>query len=136
MAQWSAPTLIRYSLLQLPGIALVGVVLVLIQDWVAWPPWLFWSIFGSWIMKDAAMYPLVWRAYDPEPAETVEGLIGAVGVARERLQPSGYIVVHGVLWRAEVTGGSTVIEPGDPVRVVKRYRLTLLVVPEYETCST
>ena len=129
MAQWSAPTLVRYSLLQLPGLVLIGVVLVFIKDWMAWPPWLLWGILAVWIIKDAAMFPLVWRAYDPELAATTEALIGAVGVARERLQPTGYIMVHGVLWRAEVTGGTATIEPGNPVRVVKRYRLTLLVVP-------
>jgi membrane-bound ClpP family serine protease len=136
MAQWSAPTLIRYSLLQLPDLVLVGVVGVLIKDWLAWPPWLFWSLMAAWIAKDVAMFPLVWRAYDPEHTATSEALIGAVGVARERLQPTGYIVVHGVWWRAEVTGGEATIEPGNPVRVVKRYGLTLLVVPEPEPLRT
>ena len=129
MPDWSAQTLVRYSLLQLPALAVVVLVLVLIRHWVALPPWLFWSIIVVWIAKDAALFPLVWRSYDPRPSGPTEAMIGAVGMTRERLEPTGYIVVRGVLWRAQVAGGGPPIEPNKPVRVERRRGLTLIVVP-------
>ncbi len=45
-----------------------------------------------------------------------EGLLGAVGVARSELAPSGTVFVAGELWNAETADG--VIPAGKPVRVV------------------
>jgi membrane-bound ClpP family serine protease len=135
MPAWSAQTLVRYSLLQLPALAVVVLVLILIQHWVALPRWLFWGIIVLWIAKDAAKFPLVWRSYDPRPSGPTEAMIGAVGMTRERLEPTGYIVVRGVLWRAQVAGGGPPIEPNQPVRVETRRGLTLLVVPVEDASS-
>jgi membrane-bound serine protease (ClpP class) len=50
-----------------------------------------------------------------EPARLgVEGMIGAVGTARERLAPSGTVVVHGEYWTADA---DETIESGAPVEV-------------------
>jgi membrane-bound ClpP family serine protease len=129
MPTWSGRTLVRYSLLQLPALAVVVLVLILIQHWVALSPWLFWGLIVAWIAKDVALFPLVWRSYDPRPSGPSEAMIGAVGMTRERLEPTGYIVVRGVLWRAQVAGGGPPIEPDQPVRVTTRRGLTLIVVP-------
>jgi membrane-bound ClpP family serine protease len=129
-AGWSARTLLHYSLLQLPALALVVIVLVFIQRWVPIPAWLFWGIIVVWIAKDAVLFPFVWRAYEASPSPVAPGLIGAVGVARERLAPRGYIRVSGSMWRAEVAGGGPPIESGQTVRVEDRHGLTLLVVPD------
>lgn len=126
---WSARTLLRYSLLQLPALVLVVVVLVFIQRWMPLPAWLLWSIIAVWILKDAVLFPVVWRAYEPEQSTLPPGLLGAVGITRERLAPSGYIRVHGVLWRAEVADTDATLEPGTPVRITARHGLTLRVVP-------
>lgn len=135
MPAWSGRTLVRYSLLQLPGLAVVVLVLILIQPWMALSPWLFWGIIVAWIAKDAALFPLVWRSYDPRPSGPSEAMIGAVGMTRERLEPTGYIVVRGVLWRAQVAGGGSPIEPNQPVRVKTRRGLTLIVVPAEDACG-
>jgi membrane protein implicated in regulation of membrane protease activity len=135
MPEWSARTLMRYSLLQLPGLAVVVLVLILIQHWVTLPPWLFWGIIVVWITIDAALFPLLWRSYDPRPSGPTEAMIGAVGMTRERLEPTGYIVVRGVLWRAQVAGGGPPIESNQPVRVETRRGLTLIVVPAGDTSS-
>jgi membrane-bound ClpP family serine protease len=103
--------------------------LILIQHWVALSPRLFWGLIVAWIAKDVALFPLVWRSYDPRPSGPSEAMIGAVGMTRERLEPTGYIVVRGVLWRAQVAGGGPPIEPDQPVRVKTRRGLTLIVVP-------
>jgi membrane-bound serine protease (ClpP class) len=44
----------------------------------------------------------------------VEGMIGAVGMARDRLAPKGTVLVHGEYWTAETDG---TIDPGTPVEV-------------------
>jgi membrane-bound serine protease (ClpP class) len=44
----------------------------------------------------------------------VEGMIGAVGTARDRLAPQGTVVVHGEYWTAET---DEAIDPGTPVEV-------------------
>lgn len=61
---WARRTLVRYFLLQFPGIVLVGAVLLLVRrflglslEWVA-------VLWGLWVAKDLLLYPLVWRAYE------------------------------------------------------------------------
>ena len=53
------------------------------------------------------------------------GLVGTLGVARERLAPEGHVLVHGELWRAVAEGGP--LEPGAQVRVLAIDGLTLRV---------
>ena len=45
----------------------------------------------------------------------VEGMIGIVGTARDRLAPAGTVMVHGEYWTAET---DETIEPGTPVEVL------------------
>lgn len=75
------------------------------------------------------MFPFVWHAYDrPQPGD-VKSLIGTEGIAEERLDPSGYIRVHGELWQAEVMGKRIPIEKGETVLIERAYGFTLLVQP-------
>ena len=62
---WSGLVLARYWALQLPATVLVIVVLLAIEDRLAWPQWLVWTVIAVWVAKDAILYPFVWRAYDP-----------------------------------------------------------------------
>jgi membrane-bound ClpP family serine protease len=132
---WSGRTLMIYSLMQLPELGLVVVGLITLQYWVTLPSWLFWGIIAVCIAKDVVLFPFVWRSYDSTQA-AADALIGAVGVTRERLAPTGYIRVRGVLWRAEVAGGGPPIEPGKTVKVEERHGLTLIVVAEEKASST
>ncbi len=78
-----------------------------------------------------AMFPFVRKAYDHDPLKPAAyRMIGRRAVARERLSPSGYVQVHGELWRAELMPGTAAVEKGRPVRVVEIRGLTLLVQPE------
>jgi len=121
---WLWRIVIRYTLLQLPGLVLLVLVLLIIQMWALIPAWVFWGIIILWAAKDAILFRYTWRAYDWDPKNP---LIGARGIARDRLAPSGYVKVGNELWRAEVTEGAPPIESGINIRVKGVRGLTLLV---------
>ena len=54
-----------------------------------------------------------------------EGMIGSIGQAREKLDPTGTVFAAGALWRGMATQGP--IEAGSTVRIVGRQGLTLEV---------
>lgn len=126
----SRPIYLRYILLNIPGLVAVILILIIIQRWIVLPVWLFWSVIGFWIVKDAVLFPFVWRAYDWDRPGRSRSMIGERGIAKERLAPSGYVQVHGELWRAEKLGEESTIEKGQAVRIIKIEGLTLFVVPE------
>ena len=121
------PIYLRYILLNIPGLVAVILILIIIQYWVVLPVWLFWSIIGFWIIKDAVLFPFVWRAYDWDRPGRSLSMIGQRGIAKERLAPSGYVQVYGELWRAEKMGDGPPIEAGQPVQIIKMEGLTLFV---------
>ena len=124
---WSSRIIVRYVLLQLPALAVLVVLLVLVKRWIDLPSWFIWGLIGLWIAKDIALFPLTWRAYDQDRAKAGSSMLGERGIAEERLNPSGYIRVGGELWQAEVMGDAPPIERGEGVRVQGIRGLTLLV---------
>ena len=130
LKQIPKPIYLRYILLNIPGLAAVILILIIIQHWVVLPVWLFWSIIGFWIVKDVVLFPFVWRAYDWERSGQSRSMIGERGIAKERLAPKGYVQVHGELWRAEIINGGPPIEMGQSVKIVKMDGLTLFVEQE------
>jgi membrane-bound ClpP family serine protease len=120
----------RYILLNIPEFAAMILILIVIQYWVVIPVWLLWSIIGIWILKDVVLFPFIWRAYDWDRAGKSRSMIGERGVAKEKLDPAGYILIRGELWQAEKIGEGLPIEEGQPVRVKKMQGLTLFVVPD------
>jgi membrane protein implicated in regulation of membrane protease activity len=120
---------LRYMLLNIPGLAAVILILIIIQHWVVLPVWLFWSVIGFWVVKDAALFPFVWRAYDGEAPGWPRSMIGERGIAKERLAPAGYVQVRGELWRAVKVDDGPVIEIGQSIKIVKIDGLTLFVEP-------
>ena len=128
---WSAQTVRKYILLQLPGIAAFSLFLMLLGTWIALPGWLFWTAITAWVATDAVLYPFVWRAYEPTgPGD--HALVGARGTANERLDPSGYITVRGELWKAVLHEGSPPVDKGQTVQVQSIEGLTLIVRPGSE----
>ena len=121
------PIYLRYILLNIPGLAAVILILIIIQHWVVLPGWLFWSIIGFWVVKDALLFPFVWRAYDWERPGRSRSMIGERGIAKERLAPAGYVQVRGELWRAVIIDDGPAIEMGQSVKIVKMDGLTLFV---------
>lgn len=71
-----------------------------------------------------------WLArHRPERARLgVEGMIGAIGTARDRLAPVGMVLVHGEYWTAEAEAEGE-IEAGAPVEVTRVDGLRLRVRP-------
>lgn len=125
---WSAGVLGKYWLLQLPEAALIVVILLALQHWFAIPAWVVWSLAGLWVAKDAALYPFVWRSFDPHYPATQHSLDGEHGVATERLDRSGYVRVRGELWRAELADGARPVDKDERVQVQAMRGLTIVVV--------
>ncbi|MBN1850974.1 MAG: nodulation protein NfeD [Deltaproteobacteria bacterium] len=67
---------------------------------------------------------LAFRAYRSKPQSGMEGLIGEVGVVKERIDPEGKVFVHGELWRA---ASRERIEPNEKVEVEEIQGLLLKV---------
>ena len=121
---WSQQVLIKYSLFQLPGLALLILILVLLRYWINIPTWAVWTFISLLVIVDVIMYPFVWRAYDKDNPNSMSG---SQGTATDRLFPSGYVRIKGELWRAEMIEGDSAIEKGDVVTVTGIRGLTLIV---------
>ena len=124
--------MLRYWLLQMPALALLVLILVYAQRWVELPAWIFWGSLAIWVVKDAVLYPFVWRAYDWDHSKDSNSMVGAKGIAKERLAPSGYVQVRGELWKAELAEGAQPVEEGEPVLVKEVRGLGLMVEPGAE----
>jgi membrane-bound serine protease (ClpP class) len=66
------------------------------------------------------------RALGRRPLLGMSGLIGQVGVARDRLAPEGQVTVQGEIWRAVAEGEA--VDEGAAVKIVDVQGLTLKVV--------
>ncbi len=86
-------------------------------------------LFALWVGKDFALYPALRVAYEDSNPGGTESLIGALGTARERLDPEGYVRVGSELWRAVVSRDVAPLEEGAAVRVLEVRDLTLRVEP-------
>jgi|GEM_PF-504505 membrane protein implicated in regulation of membrane protease activity len=129
---WSARILVKYALIQLPWAAVLILVLMVAGEWIEIPSWLIWALSGLWIAIDIVSYPFVWRAYDWGQGEGCNSMIGFHGIAKDRLDPSGYILVRGELWKARVIEEKAPVEIGQGVVVCGIRGLTLLVQPFFE----
>ena len=127
--KWSTRVLVKYTMLQLPGLAVLVIVMLFVLRWFELPLWLLWCSVFVWVAKDVILYPFVWRAYDQPREEDADAMIGACCVAKERMALSGYVLVRGELWKAELTAGSRLVEKGERVRVRETRGLTLIVKP-------
>jgi len=124
---WNIRIIVRYALLQLPGLAIFILILMLARHWIAYPPWFGWLLVVLWIAKDIIFYPIVWRSYDWENADEKNPMIGERGIVETCLDPSGYIRIRGELWQAEVIDTQEPVEKGELVTVYQMRGLTLLV---------
>jgi len=102
---WSVRLIVRYTLLQLPAIALLLMALLLVRRWIDLPGWIVWGSLSVWIIKDIVLFFFTWRAYDWNGSKSDRSMVGTRGIAQNRLAPSGFIHVRGELWTAEIRGG-------------------------------
>lgn len=124
---WSYRIIMRYALLQLPGLILFVLVLMVIRQWIKIPVWLSWLLVAAWVIKDAILFPFVWRAYDERDSEDVNSIIGTEGIAMERLDPRGYVQISGERWHAEAMQDSAPINKGERVIIQGKRGFTLMV---------
>ena len=122
----------RYILLQIPGTALLVLILIQLSDWLDLPAWSVWGLVFISVVKDVILFPFVWRAYDWNRQGKKHLMVGTRGIVKERLAPSGFIQIRGELWKAKVVGDKPTIEKGEAVRVEEMQGLTLLVRPYNE----
>ena len=123
-------TFMKYLLLQIPGWVLMALLLIGLLDWMTLPLWAVGVLFVVWVVKDFVLYPFVRTAYESNVKTGSEQLIGAQGIAHERLAPHGYIQVHGELWQATAEPKDNPIASGTPVRVRAAQGLTLIVTAD------
>jgi membrane protein implicated in regulation of membrane protease activity len=121
---------LKYAAMQLPGITLIALILLLIRQQFDLSGWLVAAVIAVWVLKDAALFPLVWRYYSPYPPPPLHRLEGRRGIVHEPLAPSGYVRLGHELWRAEVPPGHARLKRGAHVRVRGVRGLTLLVEPD------
>jgi len=122
-------TLTRYFLFQIPGWVFAAVILALLWSWLGMPLWVAIGLFLLLVIKDIVFYPLLRVAYEVGPSGAAQ-LVGQRGVARDRLDPNGYVRVRGELWYAQVEDGAEPIRSGASVKVLAGTRMTLTVSGE------
>jgi membrane-bound ClpP family serine protease len=128
---WSGRVLARYWSMQLPGIVIVILFMLAAAKVFEWPQWIVWTVAVVWVAKEAIVYAIVWRVYDPSyPSTLPYPADGAKGTAADDIDASGIVRIVGELWRAELAQGARRIKQGEPVRVIARHGLTLVVEPD------
>lgn len=125
-----ARVLARYLIFQMPGWFLVSLVLYALVRWWDLSVRVALLLLALWLIKDVALYPLLRRSYAGSHRDPGEHLVGALGTARDRLDPEGYVRVGAELWRAEVSREHAPVDSGAKVRVRSVRGLTLEVEPE------
>ena len=121
----------KYLLLQLPGWGAAALVLWLLCRFLELPVWAALLLFAVNVGKDLVLFRYLRHAYSDEPSRLTgpELLVGARGVALERLAPTGWVRVRGERWRADARRGQPV-EPGGAVVVRAVRGLTVEVERE------
>jgi len=120
---------LRYTALQIPGQAFVLMLALAGWEWLGAPGWTVWAVPLAWALKDALLFPFVWRAYEPDDRGAPAGLGGATAVVEEPLAPRGWVRIGPELWRAELAAGAGSAPRGAQVRVVRVDGLVLQVEP-------
>ncbi len=127
---------VRYAALQIPGLVVVLALVLAAWEWLDFPAWMAWAVPLAWLTKDALLFPLVWRAYEPDDRSAPGGLAGSTALVQEALAPSGWVRRGPELWRAElVNAAAGVAAPGTEVRVVRVEGLVLYVEPVAQSAA-
>jgi membrane protein implicated in regulation of membrane protease activity len=124
---WSSKVVLRYTLIQIPGIILLILVFIFAQTWIKIPLWLISLVVLIWIVKDFILFFFVWPAYDWKRTGARNSIIGKTGIVTEAVNPYGYVNIEGELWYAEVEVNKRAAKVGDTIRVMGVKDLKLLV---------
>jgi len=107
----------RYWLLQIPSWVLLILVLGFAHEWFDLPAWVGGLILVLWVVKDAILYPILKPGYETATKTGLERLVGLIGLAKQDLNPEGYVLVNGELWRAIADPPDKAIPRGADVKV-------------------
>jgi membrane protein implicated in regulation of membrane protease activity len=107
---------------QAPGWLVAVLVAIVLHQALGLGVWLVISALVLYVGKDLVLYPAMRAVFRP-PAPSVP--LGQRAKAIDRLAPSGYVRVNGVLWSARLRAGE--IDAGSDVIVRDAEGLTLIV---------
>jgi len=119
----------KYVLIHLLGLIPLTLILLLIRYFFHFSTTLLIVILAAWCVKDAILFPFVWKSYDTEAGSRYDSLVGQRAIVLESLKPEGWVKIHGQRWRARLEAE---VEPGytgAEVVVKDRDGLTLIVTP-------
>ncbi|WP_035243672.1 NfeD family protein [Desulfonatronovibrio hydrogenovorans] len=119
---------VLYTLLQIPGFLLLGIIVRFVWDQAWISAWTGWLIVSAWIIKDIAFYPLYRKALKSSPQSVIARLHGSRAVVCTALDPKGQVTLRGEIWQAVNLNGD-LLEPGTLVVVEDNTGLTLQVRP-------
>lgn len=118
-------TPIRYFLFQIPGWLVSALLLTFLTEVELLSSRTALLLWVAWIVKDAAMYPLLHRAYESGAGRHGgAALVGSRAIVVRSLGPRGFVRVRGELWRAECPENAPV---GAEVEVVSAEAMRLVV---------
>ncbi|MCP1727766.1 membrane protein implicated in regulation of membrane protease activity [Natronospira proteinivora] len=121
-------TLLKYCLLQIPGLLLFGLILYILVAW----DWVSLQLAGIlllvWLIKDALLYPVYRPALEGGQSAGAHALVGLTGKVRTELDPQGLVEVAGERWQAR-KAGEQAIPAGARVRVIAAHGMVLTVRP-------
>jgi len=124
---WTSAVLGKYVALQVPGWILLVAVMYVGRAVFGFPSWVIWASLVALLIKDAAIYPLIWRSFARTASDAPEPRIGTVGVVERVLSPTGYARFRGELWRATLEDGEAHVDVGEKIVVRGIEGLTLVV---------
>jgi len=113
----TSSTFLRYLSFQIPGAVVVGALLTAAVHYDVFETATAVALWVLWITKDLALYPLLKRAYEPSGHGYPARLVDRCGKAKETLDPLGYVVISGELWRAEACAEDRPIASGETIVV-------------------
>jgi len=125
---WSKRAVISYTLLQIPGWLLAGLVLLLSHIHFHLSAWAACILFALWLLKDIILFFFLWPSYDNQSAD-VYTLIGEQAVTTTDLTPGGKVRLRGQTWKAKAEPTSSPILAGSKVDITARQGLLLIVRP-------
>ena len=123
----TSSTFVRYLRFQAPGAVVLAAALAAGAHYEVVGAATAVALLLLWIAKDLALYPLLKRAYEPSGHAYPARLVGSRGKAREALDPRGYVMVGGELWRAEAVHEDRPIRAGESIVVTSTVGTRLCV---------
>ncbi len=122
-------TILRYIVLQLPGVIFFFLTAIFLIAYTDWPESLIWTVWGTWVLKDVLLFFRVWPSYRPNENDQ-DPMIGLQGYIIKSCKPDGQVEIHGTPWRARIENNTDKVDKGTKVVVKKREGLTLFVEAE------